>query len=181
MFQWTSALLKGWVGMIGVIFILHFGSFQLLAVGWQAAGINATPLMQSPASSKSVAEFWGRRWNSAFNQLAHHLLFRSLYRRVGISAATMIVFGVSGVVHDLVISVPARGRIRIKSRRHYSFYRGAGLLFERSMTGRNLGLTRGWPGRIYTIVITAGPAFGLFHPIFIRKVILPMLDAIGAT
>jgi hypothetical protein len=29
-------------------------------------------------------------------------------------------------------------------------------------------------------VVTAGPAYWLFHPIFIRNVILPMLHALGA-
>ena len=35
--------------------------------------------------------------------------------------------------------------------------------------------------RCFTIIITAAPAFWLFHPPFINNVILPMLHAIGAT
>ena len=39
----------------------------------------------------------------------------------------------------------------------------------------------GLRGRLFAIGVTALPAFGLFHPPFIHNVILPMLDAIGAT
>ncbi len=38
-------LLRGWVGMAGIVFVLHFGAFHLLSCGWRAAGVNAKPLM----------------------------------------------------------------------------------------------------------------------------------------
>ena len=42
------------------------------------------------------------------------------------------------------------------------------------------GERRGISGRIFTILIAAGPAFWLFHPPFVRNVILPFMKAIGA-
>jgi hypothetical protein len=41
-------------------------------------------------------------------------------------------------------------------------------------------LGRGGRGWLFTFIVTAAPAFWLFHPSFIRNVILPMLHAIGA-
>jgi Membrane bound O-acyl transferase family len=175
----NHALLKGWIGMAGVILILHFGSFQSLAMFWQSRGINARPLMQSPGAAKSLAEFWGRRWNSAFNRIAHDLLFRSLCQRLGVRAATLLAFAVSGLVHDLVISVPARGGYGLPT--SYFLVQGAGLLVERSRTGRRLGFGRGRRGRAFTIFVAAAPVFWLFSPTFVKNVILPMLHAFGAT
>jgi len=57
---------------------------------------------------------------------------------------------------------------------------GAGLLFEHSAWGRRAGLRRGIRGRLSTLAWTAGPAFWLFHPPFIRSVILPMLEFFGS-
>ena len=40
---------------------------------------------------------------------------------------------------------------------------------------------RGWlRGRLFTLAIVAAPAFWLFHPPFVRRVILPFMQAIGA-
>ena len=93
--------------------------------------------------------------------------------------ALLAVFAVSGLLHELVISLPARGGYGLPS--IYFAAQGLGLLLERSRAGRRLGLGRGWRGRLFALVVVAGPAFWLFHPPFIHKVILPMLRAIGAT
>jgi len=73
-------LLRGWTGMVGLILLLHFGSFQIVALLWQSLGVKAEPIMSAPLRSTSLAEFWGKRWNLGFRQLAHELIFRPLYR-----------------------------------------------------------------------------------------------------
>jgi hypothetical protein len=171
-------LLKGWTGMTGVIFILHFGTFDLLALAWQRLGVTARPLMNSPILSKSLGEFWGHRWNTAFNKIAHDLVFRPLHRRMGAAAATMMTFLASGLVHDLILSVPARAGYGLPTA--YFLLQGAGLLLERSRLGKRfISLHEGF-GRLFTVALTVLPAFWLFNPPFIRNVILLMLQAIGA-
>jgi hypothetical protein len=172
-------LLGGWVGMIGIVFILHFGLFHLLALAWRQAGINAEPVMRNPLMAKSLADFWGARWNTAFNELAFRFTFRPLRRLTTPVIATLLVFGLSGIIHELVISLPARDGYGLPT--IYFLGQGLGVLAERSRLGRELGLGRGLRGWIFTLLVTAGPAFWLFHPPFINHVILPMLTAIGAT
>lgn len=174
-----SPLLNGWLGMVGVVTLLHFGCFQLLSLGWRAAGREAKPLMEAPFLATSLADFWGNRWNTSFNALAKDLVFRKLARQLGVAWATFAVFVVSGVVHDLVISLPARGGYGLPT--GYFLVQGAGVLFERSRLGGGLGLGRGWRGWLFMCVVTAAPVFWLFHPPFVHHVILPMLQAIGAT
>ena len=172
-------LLRGWVGMAGLVFLLHFGSFHLLSCAWRAAGVDARPLMNWPVLAGILSEFWGRRWNTAFRDLAHRFLFRPLAHRLGPRSAVAAGFLFSGVVHDLVISVPAGGGYGWPTL--YFAAQGLGLLAERSKTGKRLGLGAGWRGRVFTAVVVIGPAYGLFHPPFVLNVVVPFLAAIGAT
>lgn len=102
-------LIRGWIGMVGLIFTLHFGLFQIVALVWQQFGVVAQPIMNAPLRATSLAEFWGKRWNLGFRQLAHELIFRPTHRFLGAGLAGFLVFLVSGLIHDLVISLPSRG------------------------------------------------------------------------
>lgn len=171
-------LLRGWIGLLGLIFLIHFGSFDLVAFGWQALGVDAPPIMQRPVSSTSLSEFWGKRWNLGFRQLSYEFVFRPLRVPLGVAMASMCVFLASGLIHDLVISVPARGGYGLPT--GYFVLQGLGVLFERSRAGHGLGVGRGVTGWIYMALFTAGPAFFLFHPPFVFHVILPFMRAIKA-
>jgi hypothetical protein len=171
-------LLRGWIGLFGLIFLLHFGSFHLIALFWQAVGIDAEPIMSKPILSKTLSEFWGKRWNLGFRQLAHEFIFRPLHRRTGVAVAGLIVFVASGLIHDLVISLPARGGYGLPT--GYFILQGLGVTLERSALGRKLGLQNGLTGWIFMLIVTAAPAFWLFHPPFVQRVILPFMQAIHA-
>ena len=92
--------------------------------------------------------------------------------------ATLTTFLASGLMHELVISVPAGGGYGLPT--GYFVLQGVGLASERSELGRLLGLGRGWRGWMFTALVTVGPAFWLFPPPFVHNVVLPMLGAIGA-
>ena len=174
----SNDLLFGWVGMVGLILLLHFGSFALLSCFWRAVGIVAQPLMDQPSRSGSVAEFWGRRWNTAFRTLTHRFLFRPLTARLGARWAVAAGFGFSGLLHEMVISVPARGGYGGPTL--FFVLQAAAILAERSPAGRRLGLGRGgWRGWFFTMLALVLPAGLLFHPPFVCAVIVPFLAALG--
>ena len=171
-------LARGWVGMMGLILLLHFGTFHLLSLQWRTAGVDAQPIMAAPLSSTSLAEFWGRRWNLGFRQLAYDLVFRPLHRRAGAVTASFLVFVVSGLIHETVISLPARAGYGLPT--IYFMIQGGGVMLERSSWGRKESLQGGRRGWVYMAAFTAGPAFWLFHPPFVWNVILPFMRAIHA-
>jgi hypothetical protein len=43
-----------------------------------------------------------------------------------------------------------------------------------------MNLARPLRGRVMTAVVILAPAYGLFHPPFVERVVLPFLDFIGA-
>jgi alginate O-acetyltransferase complex protein AlgI len=135
--------------------------------------------MKNPLRAASLAGFWGARWNTAFNELAFRLAYRPLRRRTSSVVATLAIFGISGLIHDLIISLPARGGYGLPTA--YFLAQGIGIIIERSQFGQTIGLGHGIRGWLFTALVTTGPVFWLFHPLFIHNIILPMLTAIGAT
>ena len=171
-------LLAGWVGLFGLIFVLHFGAFRLLSIWWRWHGVAAAPLMEAPIMAVSLGDFWGARWNTAFHVLALDYVVRPLRPRLGVPAAMFVAFLASGLVHDLVISFPAGAGYGLPTA--YFCLQGLALLLERAPAGRKLGLGRGRRGRLFAIAVTALPAFWLFHPAFVINVVIPFLQVVGA-
>jgi hypothetical protein len=174
----TNPLAAGWVGMAGVVFTLHFGLLQLVSCAWCRASVDARPLMNRPVLSASLGEFWGRRWNTAFRDLTHRFLFRPLTRRFGVRAGIAGGFVFSGLVHELVISIPARGGYGGPT--VFFALQGLGILFERSRWGRKAGLGQGAAGWLFAMLALTLPASILFHRPFVERIILPFMRALGA-
>jgi Membrane bound O-acyl transferase family len=170
-------MLGGWTGMVGLVLVLHFGTFHLLALAWQRAGVDVKRIMQEPLASVSLGELWGKRWNLGFRTLSHTWIFQPLQKRFGPAAGTLGAFLASGLLHDLVISAPARGGYGLPTA--YFLVQGLGVIAERSETGQRFDLGRGVRGWFWTALIAAGPVYALFHPWFVMRVIVPFLRTIA--
>jgi hypothetical protein len=168
----------GWIGMVGIIMVLHFGTFHLLSCVWRSVKIDAKPLMNRPLTATNLSDFWGRRWNTAFRDLTHRFLFRPLTPRLGARGAVLAGFVCSGIVHDLVISWPADGGYGGPTA--FFLLQGVGILAERSRVGRAMGLGNGWRGWLFTMAVLLTPVGLLFHRPFVTEVIVPFLKAVGA-
>ena len=173
-----ARLLTGWIGLVGIILLLHFGAFHLLALLFQKAGVPVRPIMRNPIRATSLGEFWGERWNLAFHDLATSVLFRPLLPVVGLTGAILATFLISGLVHEMVISLPAGGGFGLPT--GYFLLQGLAILFERSTLGARMGLRKGTTGWLFTVLLTAGPVFWLFHPPFVERIIVPFMEATGA-
>jgi hypothetical protein len=164
-------LVVGWAGMLGIIFCLHFGFFHIVSWMWRRFGVNAVPIMRAPVLATSLAEFWAERWNLAFADGARRFILRPLARRWGVRLAAAFVFFVSGLVHESVISLPARGGWGGPTL--YFLLQAAGTAVEKSAVGRRFGLGAGTIGRGWTLLVTAVPVPLLFHAPFVERVIVP--------
>ena len=166
--------LTGWIGMIGMILVLHFGIFALLAIAWRAYGLDVRPIMDAPLNSTSLGEFWGGRWNGPFNQLAFENVFWPVARSTDPILGIIVAFLASGLIHELVISLPARTGYGLPTA--YFLLQGCGVIIQHRVPR----IRHGMAGQFFTALIVAVPAFWLFHPPFVRNVILPFMKAIGA-
>ncbi len=176
--QINNEWLAGWTGMVGLMFLLHFGLLEMLAFFWQSRGIQAQPLMNAPFQSTSLGEFWGRRWNSGFRIIAFDLMFQPLRQWMSVSMAMIGTFLISGLIHDLVISLPIGGGYGFPT--IYFLIQGTGILIERSALGKRLLKRHSWQARTFTLVTLIAPAGWLFPPLFVEKLMVPFLHSIKA-
>lgn len=173
-----EGLLAGWIGMVGFIFLLHFGLFAMLALFWQRQGIDAPPLMNCPIVAASLSDFWGKRWNSGFRDIVFGLMFIRLAKRFGTTSAAIITFVISGLIHELVITFPAGAGYGLPTL--YFTLQGAAMLVERSRLSVRLGLARGWQGHAFALMVVILPIFALFPPPFVLRVMVPFLQIVKA-
>ncbi len=155
-----------------MIFTFHFGLFHVLSWGWRRAGVTAPPLMRAPIIATSLAEFWGSRWNTAFAELARRFLLRPFARRHRVEFVSLAIFLVSGLVHELALSLPARGGWGGPTL--YFLLQAVGLGAEKTAMARRLGLGRGLRGWCWTLLFTAAPLPLLFHAPLIERVVVPL-------
>lgn len=160
----------------GLSLILHFGIFNLAAGAWRSRGVGAYQLFRAPLKSRSLTEFWGRRWNLAFAEMTALAVYRPLASRYGPRPALLASFVCSGLLHELAISVPVRAGFGLPLL--YFALHGGLMLVERALTaaGRPLG---GRAGRAWTLAWLVVPLPILFHPPFLRGVVWPIIG-VGA-
>jgi len=149
---------------VGIGLLVHFGLCDVLAGFWRARGVTVERLFVNPAASRTLGEFWGRRWNRAFHAVAHEFVFRPAVRRWGGGAGILATFLFSGLLHELLISVPVGGGWGLPTA--YFALHGLLVLAERKW---------GWGGRPWALFWVIAPLPMLFHPWFVRGIIGPLL------
>jgi len=152
----VSQLLGGWVGMAGIVLLLHCGIIHLTAILWNMNERPVEPIMNSPLRATTVSEFWSKRWNLAFRDYAHSCIFSPLARKTNGPTAVVAGFLFSGIVHDLAISVPAGGGYGWPTL--YFALQAMALLVERYLRKLGWSFSGHWKGNLWTAFWVIGPA-----------------------
>ncbi len=174
--QAVSNSLTATVGMVGVVLMLHFGMLDFFSLTLRNNRIPSTSLMNAPWQATGVAEFWSR-WNTGFRDLSRETIFYPLVRRRKAQLGLWVTFLFSGLVHDLVISIPAHGGYGGPTL--YFLIQAVAVTFERSKLGKRLGISKSWQGWLFTAAVVLLPVTLLFHYPFQENVVLPMLVDLG--
>jgi alginate O-acetyltransferase complex protein AlgI len=164
----------GAMGFMGVVLTLHFGCFALASISWRSCGVQAAPMMDAPWRATRLGEFWGRRWNSAFADWAKHCVFAHVQKRWGVWPATVAVFLVSGVVHEAVITWPARGAYG--GPMTYFLVQTLGLAAQKATWVRRRLSNTGQAWLTRAVVILPLPL--LFPRLFLEDVVAPFILAL---
>jgi alginate O-acetyltransferase complex protein AlgI len=159
----------------GLSLILHFGILGMLAGGWRALGADVGPLFRAPWRSRSLAEFWGRRWNLAFSEMTAIGVYRPVSAWAGRRLGLAVAFAASGVLHELAISLPVRAGFGLPLA--YFALHGGLMIVERRLDALGRPISRvAWVGRLWTLFWLAAPLPVLFHQPFLRGVVWPLLE-----
>jgi alginate O-acetyltransferase complex protein AlgI len=94
--------------LVGLSLILHFGVLNLSTASWRHLGVDVTELFKAPYKATSLKEFWGKRWNIAFSEMTALIAYRPLARQTGSGKAILASFLLSGLLHEIAISLPVR-------------------------------------------------------------------------
>jgi len=166
-----------WACISAYCLVLHFGILHFFAAYWQRAGVPVAPIMQWPARSTSLNDFWARRWNRAFRDVCHILIIRPTRRLLGPAGALGLVFIASGLVHELIMSVPAAGGFGGPFA--YFTLQVPGCWFERRASMKRLMRRRVWIGRVWTATWVILPLPLLVNAMFVQNVLVPFFTAMG--
>ena len=162
----------------GLSLVLHFGIFNLLAGAWRLVGVDCRPLFLALLQSKSLAEFWGRRWNLAFSEMTAQAIYRPLVRRAGRGPAMAASFLGSGLLRELAISVPVGAGYGMPLA--YFALHGVLSLIEGRLAraGHSIDRVPG-VGRAWTLAWLVLPVLILFHRPFLAGVLWPLIGILA--
>jgi hypothetical protein len=163
----------GWAGIAALLATFHLGWALVLSALVRRAGFDVGPLFDDPLASRSLTDFWSRRWNLAFVEMDRLLFLPPLRRLLGRRLAVPGVFLASGLMHELAISYPA-GAGWGGPLAYFALHAGLVTVERRLRPAR-------WPAlaaRAWTWLWLLGPLPVLFHRPFRAELVVPLFHAL---
>jgi alginate O-acetyltransferase complex protein AlgI len=158
--------------LVGISFILHFGILNLSTAHWRWWGVNVKELFRSPYKSRSLNEFWGKRWNMAFSEMTTLIAYRPLKFKLGKAGAMILSFLLSGLLHEIAISLPVKAGYGLPML--YFALHGMLMYAEEKSTLVQKILANKVLSHIWVLGWLVLPIHLLFHPAFVEGVLRPL-------
>ncbi|MGC6564946.1 MAG: MBOAT family protein [Akkermansiaceae bacterium] len=144
----------------------HFGALRVLKGGMRKVGFPVRTLFPNLIQTKGIGDFWSRRWNIGYSQMMQRLVGRPFEKSMGKGAGLMAVFVVSGLLHEVAITLPVGAGYGLPTL--YFVVHGGLVVFERRF-GRAVG-------KLPALLLVAAPLGVLFPEEFQTEVIARCLN-----
>jgi D-alanyl-lipoteichoic acid acyltransferase DltB (MBOAT superfamily) len=142
---------------------------------WRLFGADTYLLFRQPAKSNSLTEFWGRRWNLAFIEMLSIAVLRPLKTKIGNTTAIMLSFLLSGLLHELAITLPVNAGFGGPT--VYFIIQGCAVLAEKKMEKQNLVLRENrLLAKLWVLFWLIAPIHFLFPTPFIEQIVWPLAN-----
>lgn len=165
-------LLADLVLLVGISFILHFGILNLSTAYWRWWGVHVKELFRAPYRSRSLNEFWGKRWNMAFSEMTTLIAYRPLKFKIGKTAAMILSFLLSGILHEIAISLPVKAGYGLPML--YFALHGILMYAEDKSARVQKILANKVLSHVWVLGWLVFPIHLLFHPAFMEGVLKPL-------
>lgn len=134
-----------WLGWLGAPLVWAMGQAvsALAQLLWLPSGRLMPAVHGNVFAARSVADFWGRRWNLWMSDWFRQVIFTPLRGRPAMGVT--LAFAVSGFIHELVLNLVlwlVTGRNLFGSMMAYYGIQAAGVLVERRLPGGRAGWRR---------------------------------------
>jgi len=148
---------------VGLSMIVHFGLLAVLTALYRAGGVPVPLLFDAPWRARTPNEFWARRWNRGFTEMTTLAVHRPVEQRFGRRTALLASFVVSGLLHEVAISLPVRAGFGLPT--CYFVLQGMAVVWHGNRRNR-------W----FLFAVLALPLPLLVHPWFVDGVVVPFLE-----
>jgi hypothetical protein len=160
--------------LMGISLILHFGILNLSTAVWRVMGVDVSELFRAPYKSKSLKEFWGKRWNIAFSEMTALIAYRPLRNKVGIEAAVILSFLLSGILHEIAISFPVNSGYGLPLI-YFGIHAIAMQMESKVILIQRIISHKFW-SHVWVMGLLIVPMPLLFHEAFMTNVLVPLGD-----
>ena len=146
--------------------MFHYGVLRLNTAFWRWVGFPVRTLFRNPIATTGFKDFWGARWNLGYSQMMARAVQKPLTPKFGSKGAIFAVFLVSGLFHELAITVPAMQGYGLPTL--FFLFHGIAILLEKK--------PHRLIGALCLLTLVVGLPI-LFPPRFVNEIIRPVEEA----